>query len=115
MDNSSLYKRKHKRYMVTDDAIAVIKKKVGRITDISEGGMAVNYINDEPFSEEDKATILNRTKSLLINGLPIRLVRENDKPFLPMSGLQIQTVGVKFYNTNANQQEQIKRYVSMLS
>ena len=115
MENAFSDRRKHKRHAVSDDAIAACNTKIGRIINISEGGMAANFFTDEPFSEEDKATILCRTKNLLIENMPIRLVRKNDKPFSPMSGFQIQPVGVKFNYSNTAQQDQIKEYISGLS
>ena len=99
---------------MTDDAIATSNTKVGRIINISEGGMAVNYISEGSFSEENKATILCKTKSLFIKDLPIRLVHKNDKPLSPMSTFKIQTVGIKFNYSNAAQHDQIKEYISGL-
>jgi hypothetical protein len=115
LENASSDRRKHKRYTVPDDAISVCNTKIGRVLNISEGGMAVNFITAEPFSEGNMVTIICGTKSLLIQNLPIRLVRKNDKPFSFMSTFQIQTVGIKFNYSNTAQHDQIKQYISGLS
>ena len=106
--------RKHKRYAVTDDAIAATSTKIGRIINISEGGMAVNWICDEPLSGDNKVTILCRTEDLFIKDLPIRMIR-NDNKFMPVSTFQIQSMGVKFNFSNTDQHNQVKQYISRLA
>ncbi len=115
MENASPDRRKHKRYAASNDAIAICDMKNGRIINISEGGMAVNFIFDKPFSEETKVTILSRTKNILIEDIPVRFVRKKDKPHSFTGGFQVQTIGVRFNCLNGAQQDQVNAYVSRLS
>ncbi len=115
MDSASPDRREHKRYAVPDDAVSMCNGKVGRIINISDGGMAVNFILDEPFSEESEATILCRTNNLYIKDSAIEIVRKSDRPFASMGTFRIQTIGVKFNFSNIAQRDQIKEYVSRLS
>ncbi len=115
MENASSDRREHKRYAVADDAICMFNEKVGRIINISEGGMAVNFLLDEPFSEENAVTILCRSKDLFINNIPAKLVHEKDRQRLSMGKFDAQTVGVKFKHLRGAQNDQIKEYVSRLS
>ncbi len=115
MENSISDQREHKRYAAPDGAIAACHNTVCRITDISEGGMALNCIGKEPFSEEEKPTILCRTKGFFIEDLPIRLVRKTNEALMPSSTFQIETVGVRFDYKSAAQRNQIRAYISGLS
>jgi len=115
LKNASLDHRKHKRYAVTDDAIAASNRKIGRIINISEGGMAVNWISVEPFLCDNKVTILCRTENLFIKDLLIRMVRNNNKPFGFMSTFQIRSMGVEFNYSNTEQHNQVKQYISRLA
>ncbi len=112
MENAFSERRRHERFLATDDAIAVYNKKIGRIVDISEGGMAVNFIShDEPFSEEGKAIVLCRAKELLIENLQLKVVRKNETPFSQRSRFQIRTVGVEFTYPYAGQRDLIHQYI----
>ncbi len=115
MENASPDRRKHKRQAVPNDAIAVCNEKVCRILNISEGGMAVNCINEKPFSEEEKATILCGTKNLFIKDLPVGLVQTTSQPPSTISPIQVQTVRVKFNYLNGAHNDQIKQYIFRLS
>ncbi len=115
MENSISDQRKHKRYAAPDGAVAACNKTVCRITDISEGGMALNCIGNEPFSGEDNPTILCRKKGFFIGDLPIRLVRKTSEALIPLSAFRIETVGVIFDYKNAAQRNQIRAYIAGLS
>ena len=80
-----------------------------------EGGMAVNWISVEPLSGENKVTILFRTENLFIKNLPIRMVRNNNKPFGFTSTFQIRSMGVEFNYSNTDQHNQVKQYISRLA
>ncbi len=115
MESASPDRRKHKRYTVPDDAISTCNRKVGRIINISEGGMAVNFIFDEPFSEENNVSILSRTDNLFIKDIPVKLVHKMDGQHSFTGTFQLQTVGARFNYLDGAQQEQIKEYIFQLS
>ncbi len=115
MESAPPDRRKLKRYTASYDAISTCNRKVGRIINISEGGMAVNFIFDKPFSEETKVTILSRTKNILIEDIPVKLVHKIGRQRSFTSTFQLQTVGIRFNYLNGAQQEQIKEYIFQLS
>ncbi len=115
MKDPSFEQRKHRRYAATDVAVAATKTKMGHIINISKGGMTIDYISDELFSDENKVTILCGRKNLYIKDLPIKIVRKSNRPFAPMGTFRIQTIGVKFNFSNTAQRDQVKQYLSRLS
>ena len=112
MDNSSVEKRKFKRYNVTDFIAAPIADRLGRLINISENGLAIRLYNDrlEPLPEECKTYFLTVDKGFLIEDLPLKLVREEVMPSSPLS-----TVAAKFATSDAIQLGQIKQFISGLS
>ncbi len=114
MEGASSDQRKHKRYAATDDAIAVTNTKIGQILNISEGGMAIDYISDEPFTDDNKITILCRRRKLYIKDLAIKIVRKSNMSFGLMGTFRIQTIGVKFNFSDIAQRDQVKEYLSRL-
>ena len=115
MGNQFVDQRKHKRYAATDKAIAICNTKVGRIIDISRGGMAVIFTSNDSFSGEDRTTIFSKYKNLLIEEIPMIFVREIDTQSTPTSPFQIRTVGIQFNYSNSEQQDQIKQYLTGLT
>lgn len=75
-----LERRKHKRFQVQDDAIAVLRPVVdkrGPIIDISRGGLAFRYITAKESSDRSsKLDILLPDLSFYLGHLPIRTVRD---------------------------------------
>jgi len=75
LENRFLNKRKHKRTTVTDDTIVACDSKIGRMTDISQGGMGVNFILDKPFKDGRVVTLISRSKNLYIKELiPLKII-----------------------------------------
>ena len=75
-----LERRKHKRFQVQDEAIAVLRPivdKRGPIIDISKGGLAFRYITaQESSGRSSKLDILLPDLSFYLGHLPIRTVRD---------------------------------------
>ena len=75
-----LERRKHKRFQVQDDAIAVLRPVVdlrGPIIDISRGGLAFRYISSKESSgQSSKLDILLPDLSFYLGHLPIRTVHD---------------------------------------
>ena len=72
MENIFLEKRKHKRYSVDDDAFAVCNNGIGQVLDISEGGMAINYVDTFDLLEEWETTFFCKSTSTKIDKLLIK-------------------------------------------
>ena len=109
-------RRKHKRYAGAEDAIVRFSSRIGRIINISEGGMAIHLIDIlESLPDELEATIFCSTTNTKIKGLALKIVRENETIFPKFAGFATRIIGVTFTNPNAIQQEQIRQHISRLS
>lgn len=71
-------KRKHKRFKVTGGAFAVATtdcKKLGQIKDISKGGLAFQFIeNDEPVKGSIEIEIFSSAGDFYLKKLPVKTV-----------------------------------------
>ena len=76
-------RRKDTRFSVTDDAYAVLGPnftKVGRIQDLSMGGLAFNYLTDEENESEDPSVeIFLRKGQFHISEIPCKIVYSTNR------------------------------------
>ncbi len=114
MENTFLNKRKHKRISVPDDTVVACNSEIGRMTDISEGGMGVNFILDEPFKSSRVVTLISRSQNLHIKNLPVCVVHKTEVPFTRVNRYNVQPVGLKFDFANVEQKAQVRKYISTL-
>ncbi len=114
MENTFLNKRKHKRISVPDDTVVACNSEIGRMTDISQGGMGVNFILDEPFKSSRVVTLISRSQNLHIKNLPICVVHKTEVPFTRVNWYNVQPVGLKFDFANDEQKAQVTKYISTL-
>ena len=117
MDNSSVEKRKCKRYNVTDIVVTVDATRLGRVINISESGLAIKLIDTDfkSLPEECKTSLLTRARGFLVKELPLKLIRKEVMPSSPSKNAKIQTVGAKFNISDAIQLCKIKQYIFRLS
>jgi len=115
LENTFQNKRKHKRTAVTDDTVVACDSKIGRMTDISQGGMGVNFILDKPFRDARVATLISRSNNLHIKDLPVRLIHKTEVPFTRIGRYQAHPVGLKFEFADAEQKAQVRKYIATLS
>ena len=117
MDNSSVEKRKCKRYNVTDIVVTVDATRLGRVINISESGLAIKLIDTdfESLPKECKTSLLTRARGFLVKELPLKLIRKEVMPSSPSKKAKIQTVGAKFNISDAIQLCKIKQYIFGLS
>lgn len=108
-------KRKHKRYPLTDDTVAICNSSIGSVLDISEGGLGIKYLKPKELPEEGNALVFSGERDFLVSELPIKIVRKEELEISPLSDAHTQTVGVKFNNPDSNQYKQIQQFVSTLS
>jgi len=107
-------KRRHERTAVTDDTVVACDSKIGRMTDISQGGMGVNFILDKPFNGDSVVTLISRSNNLHIKDLPVRLIHKTEVPFTRIGRYQAHPVGLKFEFADAEQKAQVREYISAL-
>lgn len=108
-------KRKHTRYSLADDTVAICDAGIGNVLDISEGGFAVKYLKPRDLSDECDALVFSAERDFLVTEVPIIVVRKDTVQTSSADGDVTQTVGVKFNNPAPGQYEQIKLFVSGLS
>jgi len=94
---------------VPDDTIGARDSKIGRMTDISQGGMGVNFILDKPFRDARVATLISRSKDL-----PVRFIHKTKVLFTRIGRYQAHPVGLKFEFADAEQKAQVREYISAL-
>jgi len=76
-DYQNRERRRHQRFEVKDLAIAVpnnVLPQVGRIINISKGGMAVRYLDQENWTNEAYTVDILINSSFLMNNIPIQNV-----------------------------------------
>ena len=76
-DYQNRERRRHQRFEVKDLAIAVPNKvlpQVGRIINISKGGMAVRYLDQENWTNEAYTVDILINSSFLMTNIPIQNV-----------------------------------------
>ncbi len=115
METTFVEQRKHKRYAPPDDAVAVCNTKIGRIINISEGGMAVNWIGDTSFSGDGMVTFLSSSKDVLINDLPVRFLSVRNEQASSMNAIKVQCIGVSFNYADTAQHDHVKEYIDGLA
>lgn len=108
-------KRRHKRYPLPEDTVAISDAGIGSVLDISEGGLAIKYLKPKDLPDESTALILCVEKDFLVSELPIKVVRKEDAEVSPDNEALTQTVGVKLNNPDHDQHAQIRQLVSALS
>ncbi len=69
-------KRRHNRYPATEMSFIVGLELPGLITDVSDGGIGVKYSGGEAIPEEIVVDLLNATKSVIIDKIRCRKVRD---------------------------------------
>jgi len=69
-------KRKHNRYPASEMTFVVGLESPGHITDVSEGGLGVRYKGSEELPEEMVVDLLNTYKSVIIDRIRCRKVRD---------------------------------------
>nr|MBF0221666.1 PilZ domain-containing protein [Desulfobulbaceae bacterium] len=116
MKNEFVDKRKHKRHIVPEDVIAVYQDRVGRVIDISEGGMRIKLIDSsESIAGESIATFYCSITNTKIKAFSLKLIREENINYSRFASLSTKTVGAEFKNPNDSHLDQIRRYISELS
>lgn len=73
-------RRKYQRFAVKGGALAVLKPfpiKLGRILDISKGGLEIRYFEDEEWPDNFSAiSILMASEQICLNDIPIKTIKD---------------------------------------
>lgn len=93
-------RRKHKRFRVSDGSFAVLGPtggKIGRIIDMSMGGLGFSYIGGEEQDDTSyELSILLAEDSFHLTKIPFRTVWDMEANEVPFSSLSMRRCGVEF-------------------
>ena len=109
-------RRKHKRFLVQDDAIAVLRPNVdkrGPIIDISRGGLAFRYITgkDSP-DRSSKLDILLPDLRFYLGHMPISTVSDFEVTSeLPFRGIKRRRRSVQFGKLTQEQMSKLGHFI----
>lgn len=111
-----LERRKHKRFLVQDDAIAVLRPNVdkrGPIIDISRGGLAFGYITSKDSSDRSsKLDILLPDLRFYLGHVPIRTVSDFEiTSELAFRGIKRKRCSVQFGKLTQEQVSQLGHFI----
>lgn len=117
MTNSKqvIERRKHKRFHVEDGTFAVLGSrygKIGRVIDMSMGGLAFTYIAGE--EQDDKSrqlSILLAEDSFHLTKIPFKTVWDTEAKEVPFSTLALRRRGVEFGDLTEHQISQMQYFV----
>ncbi len=116
MRKSKIEKRRHVRYRTCDRVFAALGEKfsrVGRVRDISAGGLSFEYIIDQwPVKNVSRIDIFVTTNNLHVARIPCRLVYEiiipRPRNLISLSpGLRPKRCGIQFVGLTRDQAEKI--------
>ena len=112
--NPSKERRKHKRFPVTDNAFAVLRfspasTKIGRIIDISLGGMAFEYENSDEWGDTPKElSILFGDDDFYLEKIQFETISDT---IISFSFTETRRRGIKFGDLSASQKEQLNNFI----
>jgi hypothetical protein len=109
-------RRKHKRYKVDAGALVLLGwyyEKVGRMIDISEGGLAFRYTPQGKEQDESDLTIVLSETNFYLDEVPIKTISD----FELAEGISATTItprrrGVQFTNPTGSQRAQIEFFIN---
>jgi hypothetical protein len=114
---NQIERRKYKRYISRKGTFAVLTpgfKNLGPIKDISQGGLALRYVdNGEPLSRAFKMDIFLTRKIFYLKDIPfktISLIDEVSKS--PFSSLHMKQRSVQFEKMDSDQSDQLNYFLS---
>jgi len=104
-------RRKHQRFKAREGLFAALEPSnaVGAITDISEGGLAVQYALYDRFSEApSEVTIVSSSDRFHLKELPCRTVSDFCiKEGVPFSSILVRRFGLQFKDLSKEQKSQL--------
>ena len=109
-------KRRHDRYPASEMTFVVGLESPGLITDISEGGIGIRYKGSEDLPEELVLDLLNAPKSVVIDKVRCRKVRDETVGKVAVfSYISERRVGLQFMEPTSRQMEALELFKGMES
>ena len=105
-------KRKHTRYPAAEMTYVVGLESPGLITDISEGGIGVRYKGSDDLPDEVVVDLLNATKSVLIDQIRCRKVRDEPQGKVAVfTYISERRLGLEFMEPDIDMLDRLVRFV----
>lgn len=114
--NERVERRKHKRYQVENGTLVLLGwyyESVGRMIDISEGGLAFRYTPHGEVQDESDLTIVLSEANFYLDEVPVKTISD----FELAEGISATTItprrrGVQFMNPTGTQRAQIEFFIN---
>ncbi len=106
-------RRFFKRYHAKDGALAFIDSIPGRIVDISEGGMSINYmVFEKEITNRLLLDIFFNDDNFFLQGIPAQVVNEKVKePLTPFSSVIIRRYSIRFGDLSDDQKNRLEYFI----
>lgn len=108
-------RRRHKRFIVKDDALVFLGKETGAILDISKGGLSVRYtvLEKDPSPLPPHLDIFFARSGFYLPCLPVFLVSETQtRPNSIFSSLRVKRLSMKFGPLSSDQQARLEDFIT---
>lgn len=109
-------KREHPRFQVSNEALAILKPhpiKLGQIINISEGGLAFQYLGDEKINASYVELDIFVSKSgRQFNAFPFKKVRDFQISSDYEKTTPIRQLCIQFKDLTSEQKSQLKDFIS---
>jgi len=109
-------RRKYARFKVSKDAFAVIRtsdNKLGRIRDVSRGGLSFEYImKGDPAEGLSEIDIFTTENDFYLKLLPVQVIMDSSlEPEHAFSSLEMRRLGVQFGEMTSNQMSKLDYFL----
>jgi c-di-GMP-binding flagellar brake protein YcgR len=109
-------RRKYRRLQAEENTFALLKgqvSKLGRLMDISQGGLAFRYVSiGERLEGPLELDLVTPKDDLRLNGLPVRVVSNfGMRSKTPSGPIKLRRVGVQFRELTHDQQSQLDHFI----
>ena len=115
MTKTTVERRRHKRFSVSEDAFVVLRplnSGVGRLIDIGMGGLTFDYVYTQPTSVKATELDVFMTNSLFrLREIPCQSVWDLTTYDIPTTPLHRRRCGVEFGDLTPNQRLQIEHFI----
>jgi hypothetical protein len=114
METLSPERRKHPRYKMSKNVLAINQDILAEVIDISNGGMACQCLSstDRPLAVISDIEILNCELGTSIEGLSCRMVRSSNKTISDtFTSTMIMNFIIEFQNVTSKQFKQLDQFI----
>lgn len=113
--DTSIERRIHKRFQLSDDILVFNETTFGQIINISKGGLAFRFLTSKEISQESffELGILNSSSGLFLENIPCKTITSTDSaPIYPTGSTIVRRNGVMFTDLNKEQLLKIETFLA---